>query len=307
MAKRGVIDHPKFARLKSRLGLSKYAALGVLEALWQMAGRYTPQGNIGKYDDADIEAWLEWDGKPGELVAALIECGWLNVNKAHRLIIHDWHDHIDNTTSTALKRSGLKPVTCPNNVSTVSQHHGDMLTPPEPEPEPEPEPITPLTPLAGGEQPEAGLATISNPVPEPYEWWLDYDSSSFERLLVEAVRGSPCYRSGVFLESDFGELARYVAGFAPDPITVENEIGRIGEWLAKKRKRPWADNPIRGLRAWFAKCESSWRGLRRSREYDSRKTMGTLDMLTETKRILAEGGSKLIALPIMEDELYAEG
>lgn len=143
MAKRTTLEHPKFARLKLVLSLDKFAVLGVLETLWQMVGRYTPQGNIGKYSDEEIEAWMEWRGEPGSLVSALVKCGWLDVCSTHRLVVHDWADHIDHTTATALKRAKLEPVKaqvleqCSHSVRTV-------FAPPEPEPEPEP--INPLTP-----------------------------------------------------------------------------------------------------------------------------------------------------------------
>lgn len=95
MAKREVIDHPKFARLKTRLKLNKSETLGYLECLWHFAALYTPGGNIGKYSDDEIEAWLEWDGEDYELINALTSSGWIDESDEHRLIIHDWHDHAD--------------------------------------------------------------------------------------------------------------------------------------------------------------------------------------------------------------------
>ena len=53
--------------------MSRFAALGCLEAMWHFTGRFTPQGNIGKYTDEAIEAWLEWDGVPGLLIDAMVE------------------------------------------------------------------------------------------------------------------------------------------------------------------------------------------------------------------------------------------
>jgi hypothetical protein len=90
MALRAVPDHPKFANLKSMLGLPKGAALGWLEALWHFTGRFTPQGNIGKYTDQAIEAWVEWDGAPGTLIAAFVKTGWINVDDHKRLIAWQW-------------------------------------------------------------------------------------------------------------------------------------------------------------------------------------------------------------------------
>src|SRR5687767_688515 len=107
MALRAVPDHPKFADLKSRIKRGKSDTLGALEALWHFTGRFTPQGNVGKYTDSAIEAWLEWSGEPGSLVKALVESRWLDEHPVHRLVVHDWHEHADDATRLALKRKKL--------------------------------------------------------------------------------------------------------------------------------------------------------------------------------------------------------
>jgi|GEM_PF-2324998 hypothetical protein len=107
MALRAVSDHPKFADLKARLGRPKYAALGCLEAIWHFTGRFTPQGNIGKYTDHAIEAWVEWDGEPGALIAALVDARWLDTDPTHRLIVHDWNEYADSMVHTDLARHCL--------------------------------------------------------------------------------------------------------------------------------------------------------------------------------------------------------
>ncbi len=80
MALRAVPDHPKFADLMARLGRPKYVALGCLEAVWHFTGRFTPQGNIGKYTDhrsvsplnqkANLSTWvarsLAWLDAPAD-------------------------------------------------------------------------------------------------------------------------------------------------------------------------------------------------------------------------------------------------
>lgn len=147
MALRAVPDHPKFADLMAHLGRPKYVALGCLETVWHFTGRFTPQGNIGKYTDQAIEAWVGWDGKPGELIAALVDSRWIDRSETFRLLVHDWQQHADNATKLALKRAKL--TFCYDTVETVSRHCGDTVqqntTPsrlPEPVPEPEPEPET---------------------------------------------------------------------------------------------------------------------------------------------------------------------
>lgn len=152
MAKRGVLDHPKFSELKALLGANKSTVLGYLECVWQFTGRYAPQGNIGKFTDRQIEAWCEWDGEPGELIGSMVASGWLDRDENHRLLVHDWCDHVDNTTRTSLKRSGLDVIRASrvsaesqqysNGVTTLSQQCVDTASrvKPEPEPEPVPEP-----------------------------------------------------------------------------------------------------------------------------------------------------------------------
>lgn len=148
MALRAVPDHPKFAELKAILNQPKGSALGWLEAMWHFAGRFTPQGNIGKYSDVAIEAWVEWNGKPGELIAALVESKWIDVDSVHRLLVHDWAQHSDKATKNSLMRSKL--TFCTPGVRT--EIHGVRTEVPEsgtayglpvpvPVPEPVPEPV----------------------------------------------------------------------------------------------------------------------------------------------------------------------
>lgn len=108
MALRAVADHPKLSRLKAILKCGRGEAMGYLEAMWHFAGRYTPQGNIGKYSDEEIEAWIEWRGDNRALVAALIESGWLDTDDAHRLVIHDWAQNADELVNTELARKCLR-------------------------------------------------------------------------------------------------------------------------------------------------------------------------------------------------------
>lgn len=166
MALRAVPEHPKFARLKSTLKLPKGGALGWLEAMWHFAGKFTPHGNIGKYADAEIEAWVEWCGEPGELVRALVDSGWVDASTQHRLIVHDWHIHADNATKLAVKRSG-KPFVS-DSVSTVSPRCSDKVeevaTPlglpvPEPVPVPVPDPVITPEMVASGVMTELCIST----------------------------------------------------------------------------------------------------------------------------------------------------
>jgi hypothetical protein len=130
MALRAVPDHPKFAQLKSCLNQPKGAVLGWLESMWHFTGRFTPHGNIGKYTDAAIESWVEWDGEAGALVAALVSSGWVDASGEFRLVVHDWHLHADNATKLSVKRSG-KPFCfdfVATNIDSVSTHIDSVAT-----------------------------------------------------------------------------------------------------------------------------------------------------------------------------------
>lgn len=111
--KRGTPDHPKVLMLAAelrRLGIPmpRTTAVGILEMLWQWAAKYAIQGDVGRWPDEIIEAALEWVGEPGALVTALIRTKWLDeAPEPHRLVIHDIHDHADNTWRQCLDDSGL--------------------------------------------------------------------------------------------------------------------------------------------------------------------------------------------------------
>jgi hypothetical protein len=122
--------------------------MGWLEAVWHFTGRFTPQGNIGKYTDQAIEAWVEWNGEPGFLIASLIETGWLDRENTHRLVVHDWAQHADKATKNALVRGKLQfcvptvrtpCVQCTNESLEIGT--ASRLPEPVPEPVPVPEPI----------------------------------------------------------------------------------------------------------------------------------------------------------------------
>lgn len=105
---RGTPEHAKTAALAARLGITIYAAVGLLEMMWHFTSRSARQGDIGRWSDEVIATACHWDREPSELVTALTEVGWLDEVREHRLVVHDWHEHADRTTKRALERSGQK-------------------------------------------------------------------------------------------------------------------------------------------------------------------------------------------------------
>lgn len=90
------------------LDIPSYAAIGILESLWNLCAREAPQGNIGKLNDADIADAIGWDRTPKDLIDGLVESGWLDRSNEFRVIVHDWRDHADDAVDNALARAHLR-------------------------------------------------------------------------------------------------------------------------------------------------------------------------------------------------------
>lgn len=110
--------HPKLKALRRRLGVSIPTAIGHLELLWAATAQYATGGDVGRFDDDDIEEFVGWEGEPGAFVAACIEAGFLVRCTAHRLVVHDWPEH------------------CPEYVRKRMTRSNEQFATPEPPPEP---------------------------------------------------------------------------------------------------------------------------------------------------------------------------
>ena len=135
--KRGTPRHPKVGDLMEALGIkSRAEACGHLELLWHFTAEFAPQGDIGKYSPARIEAACDWYGKPGRLVEAFTTSGWVevadatthqwvgmesNTTKRVVLVVHDWHDHCEDSVRKKLKRHGLCFLSIRRKVTGQSQ------------------------------------------------------------------------------------------------------------------------------------------------------------------------------------------
>lgn len=105
--KRGTHDHPKTRRLASLLGIQRMHAYGMLNALVEFVEQYAVRGDIGRWTDAEIAGACDWtDGDPEAFVAALVESRWLDRDEAHRLVLHDVHDHATDYWRRKAKKAG---------------------------------------------------------------------------------------------------------------------------------------------------------------------------------------------------------
>ncbi len=117
--KRGTTDHPKTLRLAKLLQIERWGAVGILESLWHFTARHAIRGDIGRWSDEDICEAIGWEQEPGKLIDALVEAGWLDRDEVHRLLVHDWHDHADDTVKKTLRNRQEAFATLPENSGNV--------------------------------------------------------------------------------------------------------------------------------------------------------------------------------------------
>lgn len=104
--KRAAIHHPKLFRLMDELGCDKATAVGVIQSIWLFAAEYTPQGDIGRIPTCDIQRWIDYRGcECAHLERALVKSGFIDESEEHRLVVHDWADHADESCKKHIRRN----------------------------------------------------------------------------------------------------------------------------------------------------------------------------------------------------------
>lgn len=91
-------DHPKTKRAARTLGVSLPTMIGHLHLLWWWATQYAEDGDLTRYDAADIADAAGWEGDPNAFTSALASCGpgggtGFLERKGERLVIHDWDQY----------------------------------------------------------------------------------------------------------------------------------------------------------------------------------------------------------------------
>jgi len=121
----------KFQKLMRRLKESRRGIIGLLEGLWLATAKNCPQGDIGRFSNEDIAIMVDWEGDADELVAALVECRWLDVCSEHRLLVHDWEDHCPTYIKGNLAKAE-KEILTPTSVSQDTPKEPPKDSPKEP-------------------------------------------------------------------------------------------------------------------------------------------------------------------------------
>jgi len=116
--KHSTINNVKFLRLKRKLMLGQWQTIGILESLWMFAIHSAPDGAIGRFLNEDIAAAMDYNGDADLLISVLIECGWIDVDPLHRLLIHDWIDHAPNYLKAYFTKAGKEFATSIKEMQT---------------------------------------------------------------------------------------------------------------------------------------------------------------------------------------------
>lgn len=104
--KRGATRHPKVMNLAHELGIVRHHAVGILEDLWHWTAKYAPSGSLAACSDQTLAEGIGHDGDPHRLVEALVKTRWVDQHPMHRLVVHDWPDHAEDSVHSALARAG---------------------------------------------------------------------------------------------------------------------------------------------------------------------------------------------------------
>jgi len=103
--KREAVSHPKVKRLATLLGVRQYGAVGILEMLWKFTAQHAPRGDVGRWADEEIADAVDWPtDDAGRLVDALLDARLVDESDQHRLVIHDWSEHCEDSTHLTLAR-----------------------------------------------------------------------------------------------------------------------------------------------------------------------------------------------------------
>ena len=77
-------------RLARSLGINRNESKGLITSLWTFAFDHAGDGDLTGYDAADLADACDHEGDADALLAALIECGWIE-QTGKRLTLPDWN------------------------------------------------------------------------------------------------------------------------------------------------------------------------------------------------------------------------
>lgn len=243
--KLNTIQHPKILRLRRRLAVPTWGAVGVLESLWHLTATHAKDGAIGRnYTNEDIANSIGWEGDPDYLIDALVASGWLDVCAINRLVVHDWSDHCPDFVRGNLARQRsdfaiakkLEPSATPVPYSSTVQQYATPVPDPStvhlsPTPRPRPKPIPIPSQDPEEEDVSVELSEAANPPPD-------------------AVAEFPCQGRRQVWHLTAHQVADWQASYPG--LSIEAECRKALAWLqANPRKKRTHSGMARFLVNWF--------------------------------------------------------
>jgi hypothetical protein len=86
-----ILNHPKVDALSE--WLEEPLALAYVVRLWAWTMTYAARGRLADGARRSVERACEWRGQSGELWAALVGTGWIDVLPNGEAEVHDWEEH----------------------------------------------------------------------------------------------------------------------------------------------------------------------------------------------------------------------
>lgn len=261
MARPGLIEHRKFRRFCTLLGVPEAHALGLLEFVWRVAYE-TASPYLG--DSVDVEAAARWTGEQGRCCMALASAGgdgrpgFIEPVEGHpgHWQVHDLLDHAPDYVRRRLKREGERKNAATTGPARIIEPTNVTAESPE---RPDAGPV--------GDQSVTGHQRVTNRSQSGSSTeQCRAVQSSRKSMCTEAVLVFPC-RTGRKTRSNewplTQELVSELEQAYPD-MDVVAEARKAKVWAeANPGRRKTHDGMPRFLASWFARANDDGRYVRR--------------------------------------------
>jgi hypothetical protein len=244
-------DHPKTRKLRRILG-----TVEPIQRLWCWAGDCCPTGDLSGQSVDDIEDSAHWRGERGKAYAAMIECGFLDVD-GESVTLHGWMDG----SGEGVERLTKHRVQGAARQKRYREAHGNALPNGLDNPSHNARPLlsSPLSEIRSDPDPESrppnehGKPTARNVV------------DMYLRLRAEIVVGYVQGANGIFQNPQPGDVAKaseWLASVAPDECADIEPAIRLACKHVAAGAQGWARPEMAKVGYLFGCIVRSWPDLR---------------------------------------------
>jgi hypothetical protein len=105
--KTGTESKLKFKLLLRRIKGSRWMVRGLLDTIWEFTSTNAPDGDLSRFSAEELAIGIDWQDDPEQLISILVELKWMDRTPDGRLLIHDWHEHCEDSIHNLLARKGV--------------------------------------------------------------------------------------------------------------------------------------------------------------------------------------------------------